>query len=475
MPKKARSEKFRFDLPAVINPEEDWCIVVKIPGHTDYLAALMGQLALLTRSENFARDDTLTGAAETAHRWKDALYSQPITRFTCEALMTDVRQNEDEPCTLEKTFDGGETWEAWADLQLCPPQIVMSSDGSLWWYNKTGIPGGPYGSHSGTGALEPIPTSGIPSTVPPAVPAPFPPGSPEYEDDTAPCVAAANITDQLRLGTGEIVSYASTAETVTLAGLAFIGTLIALTGIGAIVGIALNMLALLGTLELIALSADYDAISWDDIRDVLVCYIDAQGRLTEFNRLAFLADITDRLATSLPGNQAVPILLKIIEQVTAEGLTTAATVPSVLVAADCSPACLWEQEFDFKTGQHGWTIYSIYGEYVAGSGFGRVAYPNSDNIYIQNDVTGYQLHSVEFFISSAYGTASAPVEYILSFDQGTTYAGGSPGENPHEWSVGSVTIGDGLTCAFDPYNGANQNIEIYIEKLILRGTGDNPF
>lgn len=106
MPKQRRSEKFRFDLPAVIDPEEDWCIVVQIPGHADYLAALIGQLSLLTRSENFARDDSLTGAAETARRWRDALFSQPIER--CD--MFDLREKPGYPYIMQASTDGGETW-----------------------------------------------------------------------------------------------------------------------------------------------------------------------------------------------------------------------------------------------------------------------------------------------------------------------------------------------------------------------------
>ena len=53
--------------------------------------------------------------------------------------MFDVRQNDEAPCTLEKTADG-ETWEPWANLQLCPPKIkavagrlFLSTDGGATW------------------------------------------------------------------------------------------------------------------------------------------------------------------------------------------------------------------------------------------------------------------------------------------------------------------------------------------------------
>lgn len=63
--------------------------------------------------------------------------------YNCPEIveMFDVRQNEENPCTLEKTDDGGETWTAWANLHLCPPllrknpqtgELEYSPDGEDW-------------------------------------------------------------------------------------------------------------------------------------------------------------------------------------------------------------------------------------------------------------------------------------------------------------------------------------------------------
>jgi hypothetical protein len=58
-----------------------------------------------------------------------------------ECCMFDVRQNEEEPCALEKSDDGGETWTPFADLQLCVPllrlgaggKVQVSADGGETW------------------------------------------------------------------------------------------------------------------------------------------------------------------------------------------------------------------------------------------------------------------------------------------------------------------------------------------------------
>lgn len=60
------------------------------------------------------------------------------------AELKDVRQNTELPCKLEKTFDG-ETWEQFANLQLCPPKIRVGAGGGVEWFDGTGwvpLPGG---------------------------------------------------------------------------------------------------------------------------------------------------------------------------------------------------------------------------------------------------------------------------------------------------------------------------------------------
>jgi hypothetical protein len=60
-----------------------------------------------------------------------------IAMFTTpcgESAMFNVRQNEEAPCTLDKTIDGGETWEAWANMQLCPPRL-RTDKGKMQWFD----------------------------------------------------------------------------------------------------------------------------------------------------------------------------------------------------------------------------------------------------------------------------------------------------------------------------------------------------
>src|SRR5690606_1030962 len=133
----------RYELPAEWEPNKDWCVCVRIPGTSDHLATLADHLEMLTWSNLHARDDTRRGAAIVARRWQSALNSAPITRCT-GALM--LRQNPENPCQLQQSLDGGESWVLAFDYSLCTPNLPASSWPSdeaeaaalLWWLYQLG-------------------------------------------------------------------------------------------------------------------------------------------------------------------------------------------------------------------------------------------------------------------------------------------------------------------------------------------------
>jgi len=113
----------RFPLPEEWEPEGTRCVIVRIPDDAQYLATLTGLLDLLKWSDNFARDDTKTGAAIVCRTWQSALEMQPITWGDCEQMI--LRQNPDDPCQLQQSSDGGETWTLAFDYSLCSNVITV--------------------------------------------------------------------------------------------------------------------------------------------------------------------------------------------------------------------------------------------------------------------------------------------------------------------------------------------------------------
>lgn len=106
----------RYELPAIWEPGEDWCVCVRIPGTSDHLATLADHLDLLTWSNMYARDNTRRGAAIVARRWQSALNSAPIARCTGGLML---RQNPENPCQLQQSTDNGESWTLAFDYSLC--------------------------------------------------------------------------------------------------------------------------------------------------------------------------------------------------------------------------------------------------------------------------------------------------------------------------------------------------------------------
>lgn len=138
-----------------------------------FLHIVGGALSELTNKWRWEEAGTITPERATE------LMAYMLKRFyeegCCESM--DVRQSPTNPCILQKTQDGV-TWEDWADLSLCAPelrknpatgQIEVSHDGSTW----EPIPTGPWEETGGITYVETRPR-------------------PEATDEEKRCNAAAN-------------------------------------------------------------------------------------------------------------------------------------------------------------------------------------------------------------------------------------------------------------------------------------------
>lgn len=124
----------------LVDPDVDKDVTVCF--NSAWLPYVTGALSQLTLPTTWDTDDD-TERLEQIQR-ATLLIAMFTTPCGGELEVFDVRQNEEEPCSLEKSTDEGETWVSFADLQLCPPRI-RTSKGKLQWFDGTSwvdVPGG---------------------------------------------------------------------------------------------------------------------------------------------------------------------------------------------------------------------------------------------------------------------------------------------------------------------------------------------
>lgn len=248
------------------------CVTLKIPDVREYRAALFGAVTELSKWWSWQRSGLPgdTRAKEAAAYWLN-LIDQYLEMGECE-LPLDVRQNEENPCALEKTTDAGETWEQFADLQLCPPVLTLVN-GVLY----TGDP-----ETGGT------PVTQIIQNNPTVQPQPMPRGG---SSDDNRCNAAANAVNAL-------MSLHSTIKGAAESGAA-IWTLVGLVIAAMAAFVFVPPAAPFLVAAITALLADFAVITTsysDNDKQDLQCYLfnqatDAGGFVT-FDYAGILGDLT---------------------------------------------------------------------------------------------------------------------------------------------------------------------------------------
>lgn len=100
-------------------------VCFQIPDHPFYRAALRGSLERLARYWSWYNDDNddLQQRWDVARIWKNLLVDH-LEIGSCHLVQ--VRQSLLDPCFLQVSYDGGETWQNFANLLLC--EIPAASD-----------------------------------------------------------------------------------------------------------------------------------------------------------------------------------------------------------------------------------------------------------------------------------------------------------------------------------------------------------
>lgn len=162
-------------------PGEFYCRELKIPDDPYLIGAVMGALWPLAYAGNWEQGSGACTPADTAAAMLAMLWEAYGGTGNCGGDM-DVRQGLLDPCILEKSLDGGETWEPFADLALCAATIPppMPTTGSL--RVNANVP--EWSPDSGTTWIPIQPYGGSSPTVPPLV------STPGGDDNARACLAS---------------------------------------------------------------------------------------------------------------------------------------------------------------------------------------------------------------------------------------------------------------------------------------------
>lgn len=383
-------------LPEEPETPERICVQLQIPNDQNHIRAFWGALQELSYWWNWERDSEHT-ARLAAKVWRyvvlDASRVFYSSGFECQELaLFNVRQNSENPCLLEKTIDGGDTWVTFANLNLCLPKIrrnpsngnfELSTDGIDWFV----VDDGPW--------VEPF--------------APYVPPPNVRTEDTGSlrkCAAAATATEVLRLTYKEI-GEGLLEDTITAPALILSasGILFALLGIEATIPIWVGTAA-----GIISFSAAYGNQPWTtEVADEITCILyansqdDGAGNVT-FDLAGVQADLTDKFNEDILTNQAYGLTSILLDFLGADGLNLAGSVDAG-IAGDCDeceqpPDILWT----FQTTPEHLGYWS--GGEVVNPGVILFSYPEA--IQVDSEAgspelpapVGYVLKSVDLHIHS---------------------------------------------------------------------------
>ena len=268
----------------------------------------------------------------------------------------DIRQNSENPCILEKTYNGVD-WIQFADLSLCVPTIrrnpftghyQYSPNGGIDFYN---FPDGPWVDNP-----EEYPVLSVPPR-------------PEDLANERICNAAMNAAAVLRQ------TYAAIADNLLDA---VAGDIRTAAGIGEIVTGVLSILGLLGAspaiglgsvLGVIAVAAQFTTYPLDDddehtiVCDLIDVATDNGSSVTfDFNGFYFGMSLTTDKATAMRA---------MLTSLGGDALNYAGAI-TYFAGEECDCTETWSMEFDFTAGTQHWRALQgdvFRANYTAGVGF----------------------------------------------------------------------------------------------------------
>lgn len=430
-----RNPPAKWVLPETIDPEERLCFTIQVPNEVYHIAAFRGALWNLCSAVNW-QDDPDHKAKDVANVWRE-IYDEVDA---CLMAVTDVRQNDETPCILEKKIDDGD-WEEFANLQLCPPRIrrlngvLQFFDGGTW----IPLPEGD-GDDPMDGVLEPQ------WTTPPT-------------GQTGNCLAAENITALLQSQVLEW-SAALTAGAIALGIATIITGVLSAFFIPPATPAILSFGTVLIGIGASGLESAFTTEVYDRFKCIVNCHAESDGSITVDDYDAIIADIEAETGTAW---ELIPTWMSFLGAV---GVTRAAASAGI-TSGDCDDClCGWCHTFDFTVDDQDFianTSPQLRAVYVAGVGWKHSSERN-------DRITAYIYPGVTFNFTFA--------TVVITSCDGVSNIG-------HGWfSPAFTACVDGVSTSNVPESGVpgwgfdvvtNDAVDPAVTSVTIYGNGENPF
>lgn len=454
-----------FILPDPVTGYDLICIKIHVPDNERYIQAFWGhhrQLQQYYVWQHMPRyaDGRANAAADMWGQIIEADYTDYENGVFCEddEMQLQVRQSVIDTCKLEYSPDGGLNWHEFADVTLCP-DLSGDSYAMTTQLNLT------------TSILYQTIYDGTPGSINPEAPTGTwdMGGNPDRE--AALCMAAMSLV-------GSVAAQELQALYVRYAGatLIFAGLFI-LTGGLATFGVLVFGSLLTGMTFETARHALEDRAA---LLEVACCMLNGLTGVA-VTQPAFAASL-DSCGFTSGSNEAIArdfIHRSIQDETTYLAMLDAAAkayIQTTVWGVDNCECGGWTQEFDFVTGQHGWTILNpLAGVYVAGVGWNATVYDGTnyavtlERLLVEREITNVRIFGI-IPGNQSYGNRFRLFTTALTYQDISFFVPVPPTmEFEHERVIASKPA----TKVHSEYPDSNQSYTI--TKIILQGNGTNPF
>lgn len=472
-----------YPIPDPYDPADYACFRVYVPRDTLYLGAFWTAYEYFTSWIAWARDPFKTGK-KVAAIWRSgydrARQEYLLTKGECQMNITGIRQNPLNPCEVQIEFDGNNQWQTALDLSKCGGGCGGGSSDVLR-FNGTTIqrydPCSGQWSDAGTN-YNPAYDGAVASAL--------------VGYSNAACVAAANIAEAVNDGKVKMTTVVSDFSSIGQMALGALEWFFNLYGLGAVYDIAGGFLEVCYAY----LSVHYAEVGAVDLATLLPpiisTYFSNDGTITAANldRLLARIDPTGVIPTDQPEFTAYSYAYAWIKAAGTSGLATLNHYAHI-DDYDCS-AAEWEYVFDFSLTSQGFLtrpkdigtpgLYDI-GHGWRGENRTDGASYNVRQMYIARVFEPATITHVSVYFDFTVGNFDSDVPHLdLWRDYPATlnlfeYSPSTANDQIKSWD-GSETF-TALTLLTESGHvhtpGGVGAADELVKKIVVRGTGFNPF
>jgi len=371
-----RWKSVQYDYDALLSIEGDDCLYCLSPRDVQLVLASLDYFGWTTR---YTSASGTSIDQETIFAWQGHLGA---ALMSCQPF----RQDPDNPCLLQTQASDG-TWTTFADLRLCPPNLLSTSGGIV-----IGMP-------DDTTIVPPSSDTYDGRT------APFTPPARGGTSDEAICLASANAENVLYQMHAQVFSRVFVND-ATWAGLVLVTCIVGILALPVALSIIVSVIIAGGGMVILAgINLDsYSSTVRARMRCILIAHATNTSGVVTFDYDAVRSDVESRIV-GINIYAALDLYLAIIGET---GLNRAGATTAISTAS-CDDCGTCYHEWDFTTSDGGFTafIFDVLPRATYSAGVGWIAGDAGDT-QIDSPTFPSAIHVTQFLMLWAVGHQPAP-------------------------------------------------------------------